>query len=130
MSCLPPQKPFADAATAGGAVSYPNSLADFFDPEWFAQNSGPLFEEWLRTEYRGNVRVVAQVFGVSQETVSNWLRLASVPSGRVMLGAVIAFPPFYERVQRAYHQHLDRRDAATIRAARQRQKARRASEAA
>lgn len=104
----------------------PNS----FDPHWFAQNCGPLFKEWLHQEYRGNVGLVARLFAVSDETVHNWIRLSSTPHGAKMMGALIAFPSFRERAERAYQKHLAKRDAAIIRAARERQKARRSGVAA
>jgi hypothetical protein len=96
----------SQAATAQGQRSFPKGFGRGFDPDWFAEHAGHLFAEWLRAEYRGNIRVIAQTFGVREQTVAYWLAQSNVPNGAAMMGAVIAFPPLRERIERAYAKHL------------------------
>lgn len=82
------------------------SCSNTFDPEWFARNAGPLFRDWLFAEYRGNVRVISRMFDVREQTVCYWLSQTTTPNGKAMMGALIAFPPFRERVEIEYLKHL------------------------
>lgn len=78
------------------------SLSKTFDPDWFAANAARLWSDWLWLNYRGNVRVIAQVFGVREQTACYWLTQATMPNGRITLGAVVAFPAFREFVEREW----------------------------
>lgn len=99
---------FISARFEGSRVGAQKSLQNTFDPEWFAQNAGPLFRDWLFAEHRGNVVLISRLFNVREQTVCYWLNQSTTPSGKHMLGAVIAFPPFRQRVEAAYRQHLER----------------------
>ena len=102
MSYQSPPKPLS----LNRAKTPQKSLPKTFDAHWFAQNAGPLFREWLFAEYRGNVVLISRLFNVREQTVCYWLNQSTTPNGKVMMGALIAFPPFRERVEIEYLKHL------------------------